>query len=319
MKREWKSFKITLLLYLAILLLPLSIFFNYSNYKDLRGTAYAINKVMKIPEGLLLINSTSKNSNTNRELIKINSQIEKVEEWIEKHKTDDDYVGGRSLTTLYSSVYDCWSKLYMHKETTTALQPNCLKLTHSLIFALERMYILKQKHFEHMLFISGTLLMGLLFLTIFFIRLFLYHQAKKHAIFDFETKLYNRQFLEEIYQSLCAKVKRYQKVFSVTTINIAEIQQQTDSKTKEQMLHKIGKILWDLTRDTDIASRIQEDEFILLMPETRMSQAEIVIGRIKQALEEECNNTLTLKYNLHEVSNEESCTAVFNTCISASK
>ena len=318
MKKEWKSFRITLLLYVAILAIPIGVWFNYKLYDDLRQTAYTISHIMKIQEGLLLITSTPPNEKRAQKLAHINETVEKAGLWIETHQNDPDYVGGKSLKIQYNDTYTCWKNIYTHTATIKRVESQCLKKTHSLIFTLERMYILKQSRFERMLFIGSALLLLVLLLTVYFIRLYLYHQSKEHAIYNLESNLYNRKFLEETFRRKCANVKRYNKTLSVLHIQIPQLHPKESSlapKEQTKMLHSISKTLWHLTRDSDIACHVEEDTFVILMPETTKEQSKIVEERIRESLNKIFSHPFNMKCKTCEASDEESCEVAFEMCI----
>ena len=313
MKKEWKSLRITLLLYAAILIVPLGMWFNYQRYDDLRQTAYAISDTMKIQEGLLVISSTAPSEKRSRDLAAIDKDVKQTGKWVEEHRNDRDYVGGRSLEKQYDTAYKCWQDIYKHNEKIDEIEPECLKRTHSLIFALERMYILKQDRFEHILFLTGAVLVFILLLTVYLIRLYLYHQSKEHAIYNLESNLYNRKFLEEIYSKMCANVKRYDKVLSVMTLHIPMLgtdERSLPKEKREKILHSIGEILWKHTRDSDAACHIEEESFVILMPETSASESKTVEERLEKEFSEKLGREVAFEFTAYEVSDEQSCTNV---------
>ena len=318
MKKEWKSFRITLLLYVAILIVPVAVWVNYRHYDNLRQTAYAISHIMKIHEGLLLITSDTADEKKAKKLTHINEMVEKTGLWVEEHKDDQDYVGGKSLKKQYDNTYKCWKNIYTHTEAIKTIETLCLKHTHSLIFALERMYILKQDRFERMLFISGALLLLILLLTVYFIRLYLYHQSKEHAIYNLESNLYNRKFLEETFRRKCANVKRYNKILSVLHIQIPQLHpKETTLTAREQtkILHSVSKALWELTRDSDVACHTEDDTFVILMPETTEEQSKTVEDRIREFLNKTLGKEFNIKCKTCEASDEKSCELAFEMCI----
>ena len=318
MKKEQKSLRATLLLYLAVLLLPLGTLYNYKLYQDLQDTAYAINQIMKVPEGLLLIVSTVSNEQQHKQVKNIDADLKKTGEWIARHDTDKDYVGAGRLSRQYNNVYKCWKEIYTDHTKIKMIEDECLKFVHSLIFSLERMYILKQKRFEQSLLIIGAIIIALLLLAIYLIRLYLYHQAKEHAIFDFETKLYNQVFLEEAYRNQCAKVRRYNKILSVTNIEIPQLHSSNGALSKEErreILHQTGELFWNITRDSDLAFHTENENFVLIMPETTAEESTVVEERLKNIFYEKFGDKITLTCISCEVSDENSCETVFKSCI----
>jgi diguanylate cyclase (GGDEF)-like protein len=318
MKKEWKSTRITLLLYAIILLLPIGMFSNYRLYSEVRQTAYEINRIMKIPEGILLIVSGTTDAKDQKMLDEIHKEVGTAEKWVKQHTNDRDYVGGGKLEALYVKTYACWQSIYNERDKATTLQPKCLKLTHSLIFALERMYLLKQNRFEQIFFITGAILLALLLLTIYLVRLYLYRRVRENALYDFETKLYNRRFMEETYRNMCATIKRYKKTMSILSLQVPQLNPNDTTITKEERkktLHKVGEILWNMTRDSDFAFHTEDENFVLLLPETTQKQSEVVKQRLKSALHKELGGKITVDCHICEASDEKSCDTAFMKCI----
>jgi diguanylate cyclase (GGDEF)-like protein len=141
---------------------------------------------------------------------------------------------------------------------------------------------------------------------------------KKHALFDFETKLYNRQFLEETYRSLCAKAKRYERTLTIARIQIPELNIDSPVLSKEErkeVLHRFGAQLWKLIRDSDIACHVENENFVLLLPETTIEQSKVIEDRIEEMLEKEYKGRVTFVFKACEAMDEKGCETVLHDCI----
>ena len=315
MKKEWTSLRITVLLYLVIAVVPIGAFFGYKSYRDVNETAYMVNKMMKVPEGLLILSAGEKLQSQRSELQKIDSAVEALREWVEVHKNDKDYVGGGSLPERYDLFYRCWKDVRLSEIPAASQLRQCVEQVHSLIFALERMYILKEQRFENIMFVTVASVVLLLLLSVYFVRLYIAAQIRRKAIHDFETTLYNRKFVEESFKKMCAESVRYGKKLTVLRIRIPEFAADNttlDAGQREKLMHRFGTAIWDLVRESDVAAHTEEDDFILLLPQTSAEQAAVVERRIR----EKAGKGLTLIFSTGEAGAEGSCEAVYKKCFS---
>lgn len=147
---------------------------------------------------------------------------------------------------------------------------------------------------EYFLFVSVVLLGLSIYLNIKQKRLL--NQRKnseaaliKEAYFDPVTDLPNRKNIELVLNEQIARSARHGKSFSIVSINIGNYRDiKINYKDKaNDILVQIGDRLLESTRDEDILSHIEEDEFILVLNEyVEDDNLDILFRRINNALEE---------------------------------
>ncbi|MEA1893143.1 MAG: GGDEF domain-containing protein [Campylobacterota bacterium] len=147
---------------------------------------------------------------------------------------------------------------------------------------------------EYFLFVSVVLLGLSIYLNIKQKRLL--NQRKnseaaliKEAYFDPVTDLPNRKNIELVLNEQIARSARHGKSFSIVSINIGNYRDiKINYKDKaNDILVQIGDRLLESTRDEDILSHIEEDEFILVLNEyIEDDNLDILFRRINNALEE---------------------------------
>lgn len=101
---------------------------------------------------------------------------------------------------------------------------------------------------------------------------------------DAVTRLYNRRGIEESYKYLIELAKRDGSYISVILISLSIPNDTYDLATYNHIYITFSKILNEITRHIDIKGRFDENEFILLMPNTTKDHAILVAQRLEEYL-----------------------------------
>ncbi len=112
-----------------------------------------------------------------------------------------------------------------------------------------------------------------------------YQNARKESQIDPLTDISTKFLLDKMLKIEHARAVRYKHEFSIALINVDKLRQINDSadrKTGDIVLQKIVKIISDNMRKIDLIGRLAEDEFVILMPETKLSGAEILLSRLQE-------------------------------------
>ena len=142
-----------------------------------------------------------------------------------------------------------------------------------------------QGHSEtfNILYITSLVSVLLTLYIIYFVRLYIQKQMKKHAIYDHETKLFNKQYFLAECKSSCAKAVRHEYPLSMLLITINGF----EKETKVQTFKAFGTLISSLVRDGDLPCRYDENNFLILLPFTQKENALIFENRIREALMED--------------------------------
>lgn len=115
-----------------------------------------------------------------------------------------------------------------------------------------------------------------------------YELTRKLAIWDNKTRLYNyRYFLQRLSNEI-ARARRYGRALSLIAIDLdgfKKINQQVGHITADKILSDIATLIRDSIRVVDIPSRFGGDEFFILLPETGIDGACVVVERLKSLIE----------------------------------
>ena len=150
----------------------------------------------------------------------------------------------------------------------------------------------------------------------------LYERVEAMATIDELTGIYNRRQLIQLGEHALAQVKRSERPLSIILFDIDHFKDVNDNfghTTGDTILKKIVGCCQKNVRKMDIFGRYGGDEFIVILPETTVEQAEFVAKRlntnvfINSELLEECPIQLSISVGLSFLNDEqESLTQLIN-------
>jgi len=109
------------------------------------------------------------------------------------------------------------------------------------------------------------------------------------------TRIYNRQYFEQLAEVEFSKAKGFQSDLCVVMIDIDKFKCINDTyghHAGDLVLKTVAQTINDSIRDLDLFGRYGGDEFVLLMSNTNYTKASILIARLKDLLD-----TIEITYN----------------------
>ena len=106
---------------------------------------------------------------------------------------------------------------------------------------------------------------------------------------DSLTGLFNRRYFFEVAEREFAKSVRYNRSLSVILFDIDLFKEVNDTYghlAGDQVLARVGSVLRNKDRETDVAARYGGEELVLLLPETDSQGANATAERLRKLMED---------------------------------
>ncbi len=116
----------------------------------------------------------------------------------------------------------------------------------------------------------------------------LYEGAKRMAITDGLTKIYNHRFFQELFEKEFKRASRYKSIFSLIMLDIDLFKRINDTYGHlfgDEILKDMSSLVKGCLRTMDILARYGGEEFAVLLPETDLEDAVLTAERIRMAVE----------------------------------
>ncbi len=289
MQKEWSSFRITLILYLVVLILPFSFYFVYTSFQTMQNDTRIVRQSSWTAGAMLHL---VLNPNDQQTVVGIDEALQEMSLWVAQNNDSNLYIGSQTLSQDFSQVDACWtaSKESYVKDSTAIKQHSlqCYELTDTLAIIIEKMVYLKQKKIINVFYLSLALAMIVALLMIYLVRTYIHQQMKKHAIYDHETKLFNKTYFCAELKTSCARAARNNSPLSLLSISIDDFGKESkhySQKMQAYILKSFGGLITSVVRESDVACRYDENHFSILLPDTSEENALILEKRVRETLE----------------------------------
>ncbi|HJV33584.1 diguanylate cyclase [Geomonas sp.] len=116
----------------------------------------------------------------------------------------------------------------------------------------------------------------------------LHKRTKVLAITDSLTGLHNHRYFKHFFKQEMGRARRYHKPFSVIMLDVDNFKDYNDSfghATGDDLLRLLGGLILQTVRGVDVAFRYGGEEFIVLLPETKLENALLAAERLRKAIE----------------------------------
>jgi diguanylate cyclase (GGDEF)-like protein/PAS domain S-box-containing protein len=113
----------------------------------------------------------------------------------------------------------------------------------------------------------------------------LYEETRALSLHDPLTGLANRRLMEISLDNNFASAKRYERPFSVIMLDLDHFKKYNDTYghvAGDRLLVDVAKMISREVRETDLAVRYGGEEFIIMLPETKLGRAYEVAERIRE-------------------------------------
>lgn len=114
-----------------------------------------------------------------------------------------------------------------------------------------------------------------------------YHKLKEMAVKDGLTGILNQKGFQDYMKKEFERAKRYRRALSLIMIDVDNFKTINDTlghPAGDSVLQNLAECLENSIRQTDILARYGGDEFIILLPDTEITKAELLLKRVLSAV-----------------------------------
>jgi diguanylate cyclase (GGDEF)-like protein len=138
-------------------------------------------------------------------------------------------------------------------------------------------------------------------------------KRRRQEFIDGLTGLYSELYIENVIEKEMAAARRYNKVFSVLLIdvdNFSQFNKRFGRESGDRAIREIASIFLQSIRISDVATRLDEEKFCLMLPLTKASESMLLAERLRRKVEArefdgDENKRLTISIGITEFRNED--------------
>jgi diguanylate cyclase (GGDEF)-like protein len=122
----------------------------------------------------------------------------------------------------------------------------------------------------------------------------LYEEMKSLALHDPLTGFANRRLMEIVFERSCAEARRYGEPLSVIMLDIDYFKKFNDTyghAVGDDLLVRFANVIREETRDIDFVVRYGGEEFLIILPETGLTEASQAAERLRKTIAERAGVT----------------------------
>jgi diguanylate cyclase (GGDEF)-like protein len=187
-------------------------------------------------------------------------------------------------------------------------------LTFTVVFSIAIIHTYKTYFFSNNSAMDSILMVSSFLVTLIFIIIGIsLHNAEleynKHlARIDNLTKTFNRKAYDEKIEELFYSLERYKKFFSIILLDLDNFKKINDTlghSTGDKVLIDLSSLVQDTLRNTDYFYRMGGEEFVILLPYTKIKKATQVAEKIRALIQNDLkvtdNRTITVSVGVTQV------------------
>ena len=305
MKLNWSVFRITVLLYIIVAMLPLNYYFAKHSFDSMQS-----------------------DGSTMKQLVVLNGAVQRVVLLKEKQERQNviDYID-RAFISIYSDFIMApanaeYIELFRAQESFDAMKEAWTILKENLNDS-DRAMFLSEKVFQEVnafskmtkdmleyksetmldsLYVSLVVTMLFVLSLVFVIRFYIHLQIEKHAIHDSVTGLYNKKYYVEALQKAKLFSVRHHVPLSLIALSINnydELKKSMNKREFEALLSSLSKILEEFFRQSDTISRIEPNCFVVLAEASPIEAIAKILERLEKDLSDlELNRNVIAKIQI---------------------
>jgi len=320
MKLDWSTFRITILLYVIVAMLPLNYYFAKHSFESMRSDGDTMRELVVLNGAVqraVLLKDGVKRQNVVKE---IDAIFEQIASTFIMAPVNSEYISLFRTNESFDAMRDDWSALkksLSDSGTASLLSEKLFDDINSFSKITKEMLEYKSEMTLDSLYISLVFTMLFIIALVFLIRLYIHRQIEKHAIHDSVTGLYNKKYYTEALQKAKLFSVRHHVPLSLIALSLKdydEIEKKMNRHEFEEFLSAFARVLEAFFRQSDTISRIEPNCFVVLAEASPLEAIAKILERLERdLLELKVNGNSVIKIQIgYAVYDKESTQSVLD-------
>jgi len=294
MKKDWSTFRITVLLYIIVAMIPVSYYFVNRSFANMQSDSATMDRLVFINGAVQRI-VTLQDAAAREVLIQeTDTALEAIDHNFIALGENAEYVELFRAKEGFEALKMSWANLQsalQSGEQTTIKQMStaCWNDTNSFSKVVKEMNRFKGDEMLDIVYLSLLFTMLFVLTLIYLIRLYIRIQLRRQAIHDNVTGLYNHEYFKEALEKMQLLSKRRESPFILMAIsfeNYTYLEKSLDRRVFNAFLHNFGKELEDFFRHSDTICRVEPNLFIVIAPDATLENGLLLAKRLQERLVE---------------------------------
>jgi len=291
MKRDWSIFRITVLLYAIVVLLPLNYYFAKDSFSSMQNDAETMQKLVYINGAIQRLTTVKDGEQLAQDMVAIEDALKTIDHDFLQLPANQKYIRLFRADEAYNSVLTAWID---YKRTGTQTPEHlqaaekCWHEVNSFSNLSKEMVSYKNESILDKLYLSLIFSMIAVLSLVVFVRLYIKIQIEKHAIHDHITGLYNKKYYNEVLQKSKVLSIRQENPMSLLVLSFEHYEQlhkKMDHKSFNSFLQEFSRQFREFFRQSDTICRVEDNVFVAVMPDINSEHVQKLAERLEKRLE----------------------------------
>jgi len=290
MKRDWSVFRITMLLYAIVILLPINYYFAMSSFNSMQNDGVTMNRLVYINGTIQRILLLDDGDVKEQLIANVETAFKVIDQKFLQASNNSEYVTLFRANEGYESMIKTWIDLKMslnEKDIMDGLGAKCWREVNSFSKMTEDMLEYKSETLLDRLYLSLLFTMLSVIALVFLVRWYIRIQIQKHTIHDHVTGLYNKKYYNEVLQKSKLLATRQETSLSLLTLSFEDYDKlvsQIDKKEMTQFLQEFSTQFREFFRQSDTVCRVDDNVFVVITPEANLDNVQKLAIRLENRM-----------------------------------
>jgi len=305
MKLDWSVFRITILLYIVVAMLPLNYYFAKHSFESMRSDGKTMRQLVVLNGAIQRVALLKEVDVRQSTVALIDTAFESIYRDFIMAPSNQEFIKLFRANESFDAMKTVWSELkevLSDRDKVNALSAQAYKEVNSFSEMTKEMLEYKSETMMDLLYISLAMTMLFIIGLVFMIRFYIHRQIERHTIHDSVTGLYNKKYFVEAVQKAKLFSVRHHVPLSLIALslkNYDELGKSLSKKEFEGVLNRFSRILEEFFRQSDTISRIEPNCFVVLAEASPIESIAKILERLKKELMElELNRNVVAKIEI---------------------